>query len=84
MYKQNNIIFRFVQESVCLFIYKLSKNILISCSIKFCFHCVGVPLHYFYLVLMIRDLFSEYDKDYVVILVYVHDENFIFQAPFSF
>ena len=46
-------------------------------------HCVGLQLHYLYLVLIIRDLFLEYDKDYVVILVYVHDENFIFQAPFS-
>ena len=35
------------------------------------FHCVGVLLHYLYVVLMIRDVFFEYDKDYVVMLVYI-------------
>ena len=35
------------------------------------FHCVGVLLHYLYLVLMIIDVFLEYDKDYVVIIVYI-------------
>ena len=36
------------------------------------FHCVGVLLHYLYVVLMIRDVFFEYDKDYAVMLVYIY------------
>ena len=40
----------------------------ISCSKTFYFHCVGVLLHYLYLVLMIKDVFLEYDKVYMIIL----------------
>ena len=35
------------------------------------FHCAGVLLRHFYLVLMIRDVFLEIDKVYLVLLVYI-------------
>ena len=35
------------------------------------FHCAGVLLRHSYLVLMIRDVFLEYDKVYMVLLVYI-------------
>ena len=35
------------------------------------FHCAGVLLCHFYLVLMIRDVFLEIDKVYMVLLVYI-------------
>ena len=37
VYRQNNVIFRFVQRSFCLFIYKFTENILPSCSKMFIF-----------------------------------------------
>ena len=48
------------------------------------FHCISVLLHYLYLVLIIRDVFLEYDKDYVVILVYISSKTSYFRHVLLF
>ena len=46
------------------------------------FHCLGVLLHYLYLVLMIKDVSLEYDKDYMVILAYMYVEKLHISGTF--
>ena len=48
------------------------------------FHCVGVLLHHLYLVLMMRDVFLQYDKDYVVTPVYICSKTSYFRHVLSF
>ena len=65
------MIFCFLQWVISLIYLQISWN---NFSIMFknmFFHCVGILLHYFHLLLIFRDVFWKHNKVFTVILVYI-------------